>query len=441
VEPSLMRRAATGLVLTLALILAGSAGASGPVITYTITAGTAGDNGWWRSSVTVRFAVSGDAVSTSCPIVLTFSATESDWSCSATDGQGAVSTLKLPFRIDNAPPTVSSAAPDRAPDAGGWYSHPVTVAFAGSDTNSGLAGCTSATYSGPDSGSASVQGTCRDVAGNVSPAASFALRFDATAPDVTATVSRPADHAGWYSHPVDIAFQGTDGGSGVSSCTAPVTYGGPDSATVTVSGGCVDVAGNRASASAAFQYDSTPPALAKVDVAVSSLSARLTWRAPPDAASIAVTRAPGRGHKKRSTVYIGRASSFRDTKLQPGTTYRYEVAANDAAGNTRAVRVNAVVPRLYLPAAGARVGPGAVLAWAPVRGATYYNVQVYRGTRKVLSTWPKEPRLRLPRAWTFEGKKQRLLPGRYRWYVWPGRGALKAARYGALIGGNSFVVR
>jgi hypothetical protein len=435
------RRLAVLPVLLLALALAGAAGASGPVITYTITAGTQGDNGWWRSAVTVRFAVSGDAISTTCPIVNTFSSSESSWSCSATDSQGAVSTLVLPFKIDTTPPTVSSAAPDRPPDGGGWYSHPVTVAFSGSDTNSGLAGCTSATYSGPDSGSASVQGTCRDVAGNVSAAAAFALRYDATAPAVTASLSRAADHNGWFSHPVDVSFTGTDGGSGVSSCTAPVSYGGPDSANVSVSGGCVDAAGNRATATATFQYDSTPPALTSVAAAVVSLSAKLTWKASADTASLSITRTPGRGHKKSSVVFAGGAASFRDTKLEPGMTYRYEVAASDAAGNTRAVRVLAIVPRLYLPAAGARVGPGAVLAWAPVRGASYYNVQIYRGARKVLSTWPRHPWLRLRRTWSYAGKDQRLAPGRYRWYVWPGRGSIKAARYGALIGGNTFVVR
>ena len=105
------------------------------------------------------------------------------------------------------------------------------------------------TYSGPDSGSASVTGTCRDNAGNVSATASFGLRYDTTAPTVTAKLSRAPDSNGWYSHPVTVSFVGTDGGSGVSSCTAPVSYSGPDSAKATISGGCVDAAGNRASAS------------------------------------------------------------------------------------------------------------------------------------------------------------------------------------------------
>lgn len=434
------RRLLAPLVVALGLGLVGSAGASGPVVTYTITAATSGDNGWYRSAVTVRIDVSAGVTSTTCPVVYTFRASSDKLQCDASDGQATVN-FALQFRIDTDAPQVTSGTPDRAPDGGGWYRAPVTVAFSGNDTTSGIASCTSATYSGPDSGSASVSGTCRDNAGNVSAAASFGLRYDATAPAVTAVPSRAPDANGWYSHPVDVSFAGTDGGSGISSCTPTATYAGPDSSKVDVSGGCVDAAGNKATATATFQYDSTPPALTTVAADVSSRTATLTWKEPADAASVAVTRTPGRSGKKPSVVFTGRASSFRDRNLTPGVTYRYVVTVLDAAGNARTVDVKAAVPALYLPAAGARVGAGAVLAWQKVAGASYYNVQIYRGAHKVLSIWPKRPTLRLPRSWSYAGKRHRLAPGRYRWYVWPGRGPLKAAKYGALIGGNTFVVR
>ncbi len=432
-----MRVAAALLALGLALAVARAAGAAGPVVSYTVTAGTAGDNGWYRSAVTAQLSVQG-ANDSNCPLVKTFRTSSDAVDCTATDGSSTVQ-FHLQFKIDTDAPAVTTAAPDRAPDAGGWYSHPVTVTFSGNDTTSGIAGCTTATYSGPDSGSASVGGTCRDKAGNVSSAASFGLRYDTTAPTVTATPARRPDANGWYSHPVQVTFAGTDGGSGISSCTAPVDYAGPDSAKATISGGCIDAAGNRASASASLQYDSTAPKLAGVAVSVVSRSATLRWRAPPDTAVVSVTRTPGRGKQRAPVVYRGRAASFRDTRLQPGVTYRYELAASDAAGNTSDVGVAATVPALYLPAAGARVKAGDLLAWAPVKGASYYNVQIYRGSRKVLSAWPKHPQFRLPRTWTFDGPR-RLAPGRYRWYVWPGRGRLRAAHYGRLLGGNAFVV-
>src|SRR5207248_9258790 len=108
---------------------------------------------------------------------------------------------------------------------------------------------------------------------------------------------------------------GTEGGSGVSACTAPVTYSGPDSANVSVSGGCVDAAGNRATATATFQYDSTPPTLTDVAAGVVSLTARLTWKASSDTASVAVTRVPGRRGQQSTVVYAGLATSFIDKNL------------------------------------------------------------------------------------------------------------------------------
>ncbi len=434
-----MRTSAVALAVALALLVARGAGAAGPVVSYTVTAGTPGDNGWYVSAVTAQLSVQG-ATDSDCPLVKTFRTSSDALSCSATDGSSSVD-FHLQFKIDTDAPTVSSAVPDRSPDAGGWYNHSVSVSFSGNDPTSGIAGCTTASYSGPDSGSATVTGSCRDNAGNVSSDATFALRYDATPPTVTATLSRPPDANGWYSHPVDVTFGGSDDGSGVGSCTAPVSYAGPDSPQATVSGGCVDAAGNSATSSVTFEYDSTAPKLADVAVSVVSLSAVLSWKKPADATAVAITRIPGRAGRKSSVVYSGTASSFRDTKLQAGQSYRYELTSRDAAGNAQSVAVKALVPRLYAPAAGARVHAGTVLAWAPVKKASYYNVQIFRGSHKVLSVWPKHPRFRLPRTWKYAGKRQRLAAGHYRWYVWPGHGALKAAHYGTLLGGSTFVVR
>jgi hypothetical protein len=46
----------------------------------------------------------------------------------------------------------------------------------------------------------------------------------------------------------------------------------------------------------------------------------------------------------------------------------------------------------------------------------------------------------LPARWSYNGKARRLERGTYTWYVWPGRGARKLGRYGALLGKSSFVV-
>ena len=60
--------------------------------------------------------------------------------------------------------------------------------------------------------------------------------------------------------------------------------------------------------------------------------------------------------------------------------------------------------------------------------ATYYNVQLFRNGKKILTAWPKSTSFRLARTWRFDGRTQTLSPGRYRWYVWPGFGARSDSR-------------
>ncbi len=58
-------------------------------------------------------------------------------------------------------------------------------------------------------------------------------------------------------------------------------------------------------------------------------------------------------------------------------------------------------------------------AWAPVEGATGYHVELFRGSERVLAQETKEPVLELGPTWRYEGKTVQLVPGTYRWYVWP----------------------
>ena len=81
-----------------------------------------------------------------------------------------------------------------------------------------------------------------------------------------------------------------------------------------------------------------------------------------------------------------------------------------------------------------------LLRWRPFRGATYYNVQLYRVGQKVLSRWPTRTRLQLTRTWSFRGTRYRLRPGTYSWFVWPGYGKPAAARYGKILLRGRFVV-
>lgn len=92
------------------------------------------------------------------------------------------------------------------------------------------------------------------------------------------------------------------------------------------------------------------------------------------------------------------------------------------------------------PQAGAIMTAPPKLTWRSDKKATYYNVQVWRRGR-IFSAWPTRNSIKLTRTWTYDERRYRLSPGRYRWYVWPGYGLRAQEKFGRLIGSSSFVVR
>ena len=154
---------------------------------------------------------------------------------------------------------MTGGTPGRAADANGWYNHAVTIAFAGADPISGVGSCTSATYDGADSATASVAGNCTDRAGNTSGPFGFGLKYDETAPQVTTgTPRRGPDVNGWYNRAVAFDFEGADVTSGIAACPA-VTYSGPDGGAASLTGRCTDRAGNSADRAFGLKYDATAP--------------------------------------------------------------------------------------------------------------------------------------------------------------------------------------
>jgi hypothetical protein len=398
-------------------------------------------NGWFNKAVVVNFtgtdATSGNVT---CPAV-TYSGPDGAGAAvpsSCRDAAGNVSTGSVGINYDASGPSVSGS-PDRSPDANGWYSRPVGVNFSGSDNASGVAGCSATTYSGPD-GMGSAGGSCSDNAGN-SGSGSATIPYDSTAPEVTALVpARAADSNGWYNKPIALRFDGRDGGSGIATCTS-LTYAGPDSGTATVSGSCSDKAGHTSAAkSFRIKYDATAPSLENVVVQTGNRFALLKWKKSNDVAQVRVARTPGREGEAQSVVYSGNADFYKDAGIDNGKKYDYLVTALDEAANSVEQKATAVpLPALYNPAAGARVRGKLVFEWLPVEGATYYNVQIWLGKRKVVSAWPRVTRLVVPQRGKLGGKRYTLVRGKtYRWYVWPGRGRKIDRRYGRLIGVSSF---
>ena len=192
--------------------------------------------------------------------------------------------------------------------------------------------------------------------------------------------------------------------------------------------------------------DRIPPADAgSVVVKAGDRVVRLSWTRPSDADfdHVVVVRSATALVPAPAVVYKGAATRYVDRAVTNGVEYRYEVISYDRAGNRSAGVAAVALPkasRLFSPNGGARVAAPPVLAWARVPGATYYNVQLFLGREKIMSVWPANPRLALARSWTYNGRRYRLTPGTYRWYVWPGLGSRADARYGDLVGEATFVV-
>jgi uncharacterized repeat protein (TIGR01451 family) len=190
--------------------------------------------------------------------------------------------------------------------------------------------------------------------------------------------------------------------------------------------------------------DVVPPReVADVRASVGNGSVVVRWRSPsdPDFQRVVIRRSAA-GAAAR-VVYSGAGERFADRRVRNGVRYVYELRSFDRTGNSSAgVRFEAVPKALPLfsPLPKARVSSAPMLQWGPVRGASYYNVQLYRGSKKVLSAWPRANRLGLRLRWTFLGRSQRLAPGVYHWFVWPGRGPRSRSSYGSVLGRSSFVV-
>ena len=196
------------------------------------------------------------------------------------------------------------------------------------------------------------------------------MHIDRTPPTaVTATPARPPDVGPFYTAPLPISWSATDATSGIASCTA-LTYAGPEGSAVAPTGTCRDRAGN-VSAPLPFTFSyGMPPAPAPV------------VPAPPP-----------------PTAPHGRTDSHVDHR--------------EGQGEAKAKRPT--------------------LTWRARPNVKYYNLQLFRNGRKILSAWPTVAHYTLKPSWRYHGHTYKLAAGRYRWYVWPGYGPRAAHRYGRLL--------
>lgn len=431
------------LVVALGVVVAALPGSAAALDPPSASCNGGGCGGWFRSNVTVSWSYNsaGATGASGCG-----SSTVSDdtggatFTCTVNYGGSFVGS-SVTVRKDSSPPGVTASA-SRGPDESGWYTSPVSFSFTGDDGASGVASCTSGTYSGPDGGDVTVSGSCTDNAGNTG-STSLKIKYDATAPTVTGTPARKPDANGWYNHPVDVAFTGTDAGSGVKECSPTVTYKGPDASPAKLVGQCRDAAGHLSAPIAVeIRYDATPPARPNVAWVHRGASISLSWTLGKDVVQTKVIRAPGLKGTKPGVVYQGKAHKLVDRKLTPGKRYWYEVVLLDQAGNEASKTIGLrPAEGIYAPADGSTVGSAPLVQWSPVARARFYNLQLWRGNLKLLTTWVTHTSLALKQRWKFRGQAHRFTNGEYRLFVWPAFGTRRDPRYGKLVGQVSFVVR
>jgi hypothetical protein len=67
----------------------------------------------------------------------------------------------------------------------------------------------------------------------------------------------------------------------------------------------------------------------------------------------------------------------------------------------------------------ARALPGQTFAWVATPGASAYEFQLFQSGERIFRARVTKPRLALPGRWRQDGRPYALVPGDYRWYVWP----------------------
>jgi hypothetical protein len=380
-------------------------------------------------------------------------------SCTATDAAGNSSpsgTVAVTVR-DTTPPTLAPhqdviAAQQSPQGAVVHYAHP--VADDAADPSPAVA-CD------PPAGSTFPLGvttvTCRatDTAGLTSSPLSFDVVVQAgpkpVAPGITADVPRLTNRSVASFQltvepnvSVECSLDGPLGSGSFTPCSgdaSQVFSGLVDGSylfTVQVTNGI----GNLSQASYAWTVDLTAPtALVGLAMRARNRIVTLSWAKPADADynRVRIWRRRIGSTAWRRLADRFAATSFSDRTVANHVIYRYRVATLDAAGNIAApLEVNARPSAVFAPAWRAVVHRPPLIDWTSVRRATYYNMQLWRHGRKILSVWPFESRYRVRSTWVFRGKRYSLSEGPVTVYVWPGFGRKAAARYGGVLGWTVF---
>ena len=238
-----------------------------PEITPTVT-GDLGNNGWYRSNVTVSWSVTdpeSPVTSTSgCgTTILTGDTPGTTLTCTATSA-GGTNSDSVTVNIDLTDPLISSSR-SVAPNANGWNKTGVTVSYIASDALSGIdlgASDTGDDVLSTEGAGQSGTGTVVDEAGNSASATESPINIDLTDPLISPSRSVAPNANGWNKTGVTVSYIASDALSGIDLGASDTgddvlsTEGAGQSGTGTV----VDEAGNSASATESpINIDLTDP--------------------------------------------------------------------------------------------------------------------------------------------------------------------------------------
>jgi hypothetical protein len=331
--------------------------------------------------------------------------------------------------------------------------------FAASSLAQGTAGRDVSTDTGSTSiADSTTVDTATTVSTDTTSASTSTDTTTTTSPDTTTVLSTTTDATTSTDAATTTDLSTTTDTTTTTTATVPATTSDqPAPATVTTAAGTTTA---QVTVSQLAVPDTTPPAEVGSPKAVAGdhvVTLAYTVPADADFAYVEVTRfgpgeTPGPALKRATAraraagtlVYRGRASRIVDGPLRNGVAYRYVLGTVDKVGNRSKGVAVAALPRsvrLESPADGTVVAAGSVFRWRTTAGADYYNVQLFRGSRKVLSSWPAANRFVLPRTWSYNGGRHTLAAGVYRWFVWAGYGPRTARRYSPVLGWSTFVVR
>jgi hypothetical protein len=116
--------------------------------------------------------------------------------------------------------------------------------------------------------------------------------------------------------------------------------------------------------------------------------------------------------------------SGRATRSEDGTTTSQSAQATAKAGDERERTGGAATTSTQPSSDGSpaeTVPPVRRFAWAPVHGATGYEVATYKDDVPVFRARTKTPNIVIPERSPQKGSAPLLAPGTYQWYVWPVR--------------------